>query len=158
MKGSNEIKSLVNLEPYSNLFKDRNICWFPVYIQIGENNNFNDYLVLENISSDFHYATYYKISGEYSITLQYNGFIYTRNSFKDYQSYITCSILPCTAKEVLAHNPMCKLEDTAIMLKKIYEDVKKEDSTAMFQNIWVEHGYYYHIEQYMKNKYIYFDF
>lgn len=162
-KSANEIindnlKQWNNFEPYSNTFRKKHIWWFPVYIQIGLDKDLADYFVLKDISNDYHRAIYYKISGEYAFTLRYDGYIYKRESFSDYCDYLPCYVLPCTAKDVLAHNSCCKLKDTALLLKEIWEDVKKNYSDAIEQNIWFENGYYYHTEHYIKNKFIHFDF
>lgn len=162
-KSANEIanvnlKQWNNLEPYSNTFRKKQICWFPVYIQIGLDEAIADYFVLKDISNDYHRAIYYKISGEYAFTLCYDGYTYMRESFSEYGDYLPCYVLPCTAKDVLEHNSSCKLEDTALLLKEIWTDVKKYDPSAIEQTIRFENGYYYHTEHYMKNKFIHFDF
>ncbi len=155
---NDNLKQWNNLEPYSNTFRKKQICWFPVYIQIGLDEATADYFVLKNISTDYHRAIYYKISGEYAFTLCYDGYTYMRESFSEYGGYIPCYVLPCTAKDVLKHNSSCKLKDTALLLKEIWEDVKNNNPDAIEQNIWFENGYYYHTEHYMKNKYIHFVF
>lgn len=162
-KCANEIKNdnlnmWTNLEPYSNTFRKRGICWFPTYIQIGKDEDFADYLVLRDISKDLHKAQYYKISGEYAFSLYYDGYTYMKECFSGYNDYIPCYVTPCSAKDILDNNSMCKLEDTALLLKEIFEDVKKEDPSAIKQSVWFENGYYYHSEHYMKNKYIHFSF
>lgn len=162
-KSANEIindnlKQWNNLEPYSNTFKNKLICWFPIYIQIGRDKDIADYFVLKDISVDNHRAIYYKICGEYAFTLYYDGYTYMRETFSEYGEYVPCYVLPCSAKDVLEHNSTCKLKDTALLLKEIWADVKKNYPDAIEQNIWFNDGYYYHTEYYMKNKFIHFDF